>query len=630
MSKSAPAQLSESVNRIPSCAMRRRLCVWASVIGALALVNVGAAADLPLERVIRAETERVELIRRIAPSAVCIYNSTHRSGGSGVLIDPEGYGLTNYHVVAGMLGPRKGWGGLADGVLYELRVLGVDVTGDVAMFRLLPPERWRDSTEEEEAEAGGLSHRDGPEVARPSYRFPFAKLGDSDKVQVGDMTIVVGNPFSLSEDDTPSVTQGMITGTHRYQKGSGGNLVYTDCLQTDASVNPGNSGGPLFNMAGEVIGINGRISVNTRGRFNVGFGYAISSNQIKRFIPALRAGLLARHGTWQARVTKADAGVVFSEIARSGPAYDAGLRVGHRLLSFDGVPITSVNQVTSMLGTYPANWPVLLEVGREGMTSAVLLRLDSVDPVLREPFKVDPVVNAQAIRRVLVGFRKAVLEEGSQLPQNRSWNVTRSSIPGSQDSPGPLELFEASIIEEGPALMTERLDDGTSVSVIEYDLQGARQRYAGDVEFMELPRKEAMVLSALFVLEHEMLQNPADMELTGVTHEGADLDLLSVNHKTAAASHLATGSPDANASEDGLLEIVRWPLFDDVVARYAFGSQTFAIKTITVDDALTGVQARIRLSNPCDLGGLVWPCIIRVEADGYAYEDTLSKWEPWP
>jgi S1-C subfamily serine protease len=313
--------------------------VVVAVLLAAQMFSTGNARGAsPSNLVLRTETRRIETIERIAPSVVCIYDSHQRGGGSGVLIDPDGYGLTNYHVVAGLLETRTGWGGLADGVLYELQVLGIDVTGDVAMFRLIPP--------------------------KAQFRFPYARLGDSDAVKVGDPAIAIGNPFSLSEDHTPSVSVGIVTGIHRYQKGVGGNLAYTDSIQVDAAINPGNSGGPLFNAAGEIIGINGRISVNTRGRYNVGFGYAISSNQIKRFIPALRAGLLARHGTWQATVDDNADGVRFAEVRRSGPAYDAGVRVGDRLLSLDGVAIKSANQVASILGTYPVNWPVRLQIER--------------------------------------------------------------------------------------------------------------------------------------------------------------------------------------------------------------------------------------------------------------------------
>ena len=289
-------------------------------LGALA----ATPEDAPHHLVLEAQARRIEVIARVTPSVVCIQDQRHRSGGSGVLIDAEGYGLTNFHVVAGMLDARRGWGGLSDGKVYELEVLGIDPTGDVAMFRLIGRER-----------------------------FIPAQLGDSDAVRVGDSAIALGDPFGLSADYTPTATLGIVTGVHRYQWGVGNNLIYSDCIQVDASINPGNSGGPLLNAAGEVIGINGRISVNTRGRFNVGFGYAITSNQIKRFLPALRAGLLAKHGTLQATVAQRDE-LVFTEVAPGGAAAEAGIRRGDELLRIDGVTIVSPNHFVSVLGTYPA------------------------------------------------------------------------------------------------------------------------------------------------------------------------------------------------------------------------------------------------------------------------------------
>src|SRR5205085_1885255 len=134
--------------------------------------------------------------------------------------------------------------------------------------------------------------------------FPCARLADSDKVRAGDWSLALGNPFLLATDFTPTVTFGLVSGVHRYQypEPSRGLLEYTDCIQVDTSINPGNSGGPLFNLDGELIGINGRISIEKRGRVNSGVGYAISINQIKNFLGHLRAGLDADHATLGALV----------------------------------------------------------------------------------------------------------------------------------------------------------------------------------------------------------------------------------------------------------------------------------------------------------------------------------------
>ena len=165
--------------------------------------------------------------------------------------------------------------GLPDGMLYDAVLVGLDKVGDVALIKLLPK--------------------------KAGDKFPFAKLGDSDKVQAGDWSLAMGNPFLLATDFTPTVTFGLVSGVHRYQYPAGTLLEYTDCIQIDTSINPGNSGGPLFNMDGELIGINGRGSFEKRGRVNSGVGYAISINQIKNFLGQLqgRPGHRPRHARRQ-------------------------------------------------------------------------------------------------------------------------------------------------------------------------------------------------------------------------------------------------------------------------------------------------------------------------------------------
>jgi S1-C subfamily serine protease len=184
----------------------------------------GAAADL--QRVRDAEAQRVEVFARAAKAVVCIFASPDRGGGgSGVIIDPAGYGLSNFHVVQEFIGTRDGYGGLSDGKLYPLRVLGIDPGGDIVMFKL-----------------------EGRES------FDFAPLGDSDSLRVGQYVAAMGNPFLVAEDLTPTITLGIISGLHRYQEGQGNFLEYADCIQVSTSINPGNSGGPLFDMFGRVIG----------------------------------------------------------------------------------------------------------------------------------------------------------------------------------------------------------------------------------------------------------------------------------------------------------------------------------------------------------------------------------------
>ena len=151
-------------------------------------------------------------------------------------------------------------------------------------------------------------------------------------------------------------------------------LVYGNCIQVDSSINPGNSGGPLFNLRGEVIGINGRGSFGERGRVNVGLGYAISSNQIKKFIPDLLATKVAQHGTLDALFGDRTAGVVCETMNLDAPIAQQGLQLGDRLVSFEGVQIERANQFTNIISTLPADWPAELVYEREGQRQTIMVQ----------------------------------------------------------------------------------------------------------------------------------------------------------------------------------------------------------------------------------------------------------------
>ena len=288
-------------------------------------------AQCPNVRLQEAEARRIAVIARVRPSVVAIFARGGQGGGSGVLVSKDGYALSNFHVVQGS-GPVMQCG-LPDGVLYDAVLVGVDKVGDVALIKLLPK--------------------------KPGGEFPAARLGDSDKVKAGDWSLAMGNPFLLATDFTPTVTYGLVSGVHRYQypEGSRGLLEYTDCIQTDTSINPGNSGGPLFNMDGELIGINGRISLEKRGRVNSGVGYAISINQIKNFMGHLRAGLEADHATLGAFIeNKSDdvqGAMVVTSILENSDAHRRGLDLNDELVSFAGRPVTNANYFQNVLGLFP-------------------------------------------------------------------------------------------------------------------------------------------------------------------------------------------------------------------------------------------------------------------------------------
>lgn len=312
------------------------------------LVTTSADGEVVAEldpRLEEAERRRIEAVERALPATVSIFVPGGGGGGSGVLISPDGYALTNFHVSS----PAGNYMrcGLSDGRIYDAVIIGIDPVGDLALIRL-------------------LGRND----------FPYAEMADSRKAQVGQWCLVIGNPFLLATNLQPTVTWGILSGVGRYQYPSGTLLEYADCLQTDASINPGNSGGPLFDDSGRLLGIVGRASFEKRGRVNVGVGYAISINQAKNFLGDLHSGRILDHATLGATVaTDPDGGARVSNILDSSDAYRRGLRYGHTVVEIDGRSVNTANEVQNVLATLPPQWRVPLVYMDRGERKSTLVRL---------------------------------------------------------------------------------------------------------------------------------------------------------------------------------------------------------------------------------------------------------------
>jgi serine protease Do len=312
---------------------------------ALGTTCTNAAVD---PAVLEAESQRVAVVAKVKDSVLSILAPSGGGGGSGVVISPDGYALTNFHVAKPCGNAMKC--GMADGRLYDAVIVGIDPVGDLALIKLF-----------------GRSD------------FPSAEMGDSDRVQVGDACFALGNPFLLATDFQPTLTHGIISGVHRYQHPSGTLLEYADCLQTDASINPGNSGGPLFDAQGRLIGINGRASFEKRGRVNVGLAYAISINQVKNFLGGLKGGRIMDHATLGATVGADPEGrVLVTDILDTSDAYRRGLRYGDEVVRFAGRVIDSPNAFKNILGILPKGWRVPLTFRRDGTNREILVRLAGV------------------------------------------------------------------------------------------------------------------------------------------------------------------------------------------------------------------------------------------------------------
>ena len=260
-----------------------------------------------------------------------------RGEGSGFIIDPEGYIATNYHVVDGAQNLTVT---LASGEQFDASVVGTDPTTDLALIRI-----------------------DGPR-GLPALRF-----GDSDEARVGEWVLAVGNPFGLGG----SATAGIVSARSR-NINSG---PYDDYLQIDAAINSGNSGGPVFNAAGEVIGINTAIFSPTGG--NVGIGFAIPSNMAQDVLDELRTeGTVSRGWLGIQMVTQADsgsAGVEIDSVQDDGPAEAAGLAAGDVITRFDGVDIGTSRELSRLVGSLDAGDEVEIEVLRNGEKREFTARL---------------------------------------------------------------------------------------------------------------------------------------------------------------------------------------------------------------------------------------------------------------
>lgn len=256
--------------------------------------------------------------------------------GSGVIIDPSGVVLTNNHVVEGA---DTVFVQMGDGTKYEAVEILTDQRTDLAVVRI-----------------------------KPNESLPAARLGNSDKLEIGDWVIAVGNPFELER----TVSAGIISAKGR----SLGRVGRANFLQTDAAINPGNSGGPLVNLDGEVVGINTAIFSRSGGY--QGIGFAIPSNVAKWVTPQLINGGVVKRaylGVQIADITGEDAGqfgvrpyqgVAVGGVSADSPADKAGLEQNDVILTFDGAPIRRASDLQRLVERSSADSRHRIEILRDG------------------------------------------------------------------------------------------------------------------------------------------------------------------------------------------------------------------------------------------------------------------------
>ncbi len=248
------------------------------------------------------------------------YQQKIKSLGSGVIISPDGYILTNEHVVSNATEINIT---LPDARQYKANIIASDRALDLALLKI------------------------------DAHNLPYAELGNSDDLMIGEWVIALGNPFGfLLEDTRPTVTVGVISALNRAIKSTYEERIYKDMIQTDAAINPGNSGGPLVNILGQVIGINTFIFTSSGGSEGVGFARPI--NVVKKFITETKQFGKIRNawiGIWVQEITAEIAealgmeqrGVLVSNVDPDSPAQASGIKEGDRIIVVNNELINSVS-----------------------------------------------------------------------------------------------------------------------------------------------------------------------------------------------------------------------------------------------------------------------------------------------
>jgi serine protease Do len=339
-----------------------------------------------------------------------------RSLGSGVIVSSGGYVLTNNHVVSGANEIEVS---LADKRNFKATIVGTDSMTDVAVIKL------------------------------NAENLPVLVLGNSDNIEVGNFVLAVGNPFGLNG----TVTMGIISAKGR---GNLGIENYENFIQTDAAVNPGNSGGALVDVHGELIGINTAIVAGSGGG-NQGIGFAVPINMARQVMDQiLKNGKVVRGylGAWIQNVTpqiarsfhlpKAE-GVLLSDIAPAGPAARAGLAKGDIVLQMDGQPVNDPTQFQLKVSMTPPGSNVTLKIFRNGSESTVTVKLGEL-PAKGEQAQGQGAGSTSSLQGLSVDNLTPDIARQLRLPANTRGVVVTDVEPGS--AAAEADIRRGDVIEE--------------------------------------------------------------------------------------------------------------------------------------------------------------------------------------
>lgn len=309
-----------------------------------------------------------------------------RSLGSGVVVDPSGLVVTNFHVIDGADEVRIA---LNDKREYEAEILLRDQRTDLAVLRIKPD-------------------------AGEKHPFASIELGNSDQIAIGDLVLAIGDPFGVGQ----TVTQGIVSALARTQVGVSD---YQFFIQTDAAINPGNSGGALVDMAGRLVGINSAIYSRSGG--SIGIGFAIPVNMVRVVIEQAKGGGTSVKRPWLGarlqRVTPDIAeslglprptGVLVQDVVKNSPAAKAGIEVGDLVIAVEGQGIDDPESLNYRLATRPLGSKAALGVIRSGKARDVIVVLEGApETTPREPVTV--TARSPFAGATLVNLSPAVADE---------------------------------------------------------------------------------------------------------------------------------------------------------------------------------------------------------------------------
>ncbi len=273
-----------------------------------------------------------------------------QSMGSGFIISEDGLIVTNEHVAGNRA--KTIMVTLTNGESYEAELLGADEFADLALLK----------------------------IKEENVRFPYIQFADSDKVMVGEWAIAMGNPFGLFADGQPTVTVGVVSGTNRdFRPDPQEPRVYMDMIQTDAAINRGNSGGPLLNSEGEVIGVNTFIFTGGTSSGFVGLGFAIPSDRVQKIIgqlkdsgtvsldfdPGMEFTQMTNQLVYQYGLPPV-AGLFVTSVNKDGPAYESGIMPGDIITRIGEERVTSEMHAWALMREFEEGDTMVLRLFREG------------------------------------------------------------------------------------------------------------------------------------------------------------------------------------------------------------------------------------------------------------------------